>query len=172
MSTLSSVFDVVRGWAPHEKQAIEEDFQQHSSVPAGNPLVEGDVCFQQTDGLLARATGGDYGAAASVAALATLITEAPHWWLVVSGATADNYDGLQQGDTGSGFGYVPWKVVAIRGTYMFETGNFTTRAYTPAQHVTAVAGVVDRIPTDNAGLRQLGEVRAYDSANGVLTVTV
>lgn len=169
MSTLNSAFNVVRGWLPGQGQAIEEDFKQHSSVPSNNPLTEGDVCFQQSDGTLARATGGNYGGAADVAALATLITTAPHWWLIVSGATANNYDGLHQDGTGA---YVPWKVVAIRGTYMFETANYVTRGYSPGESVTAVAGIVDRIPTNNAGLRQFGEVRAYNATTGVLTVTV
>lgn len=170
MSTLNQAFDVVRGWPDYA--TIEEDFRPHSSVPANDPLVEGDIVYQESDGNAARATSEDYGGAADLPSFITLLTERNQLWLVVSGTTPDNYDGLKQGDTGSGFGYVPWKVVAIRGTYMFKTEEFVARAYNPGEPVAAVSGKVDRIPGDNPGLRQYGEVREYDSANGVLTVTV
>lgn len=174
MSTLNQAFDVVRGWPDYS--TIEEDFVPHSSVPAGDPLVEGDIIFQQTDGAAARATStnlvGSVVASDGGAALAAAFNLRKQLWLVVSGSTANNYDGLRQGDTGSGFGYIPWKIVAIRGTYMFKTEEFVTRAYAPGEAVTVVAGKVDRVATDNPGLDQYGEVREYDSANAVLTVTV
>jgi len=171
MSTLNSLFDVIRGWP--ENATIEQDFKQHSSVPSDAPLIEGDVCFQQDDGTLARATAANWGTAAgtSVAALATALTQDKQFWLVVSGATAQNFDGLQHGNVGGTLGYLPWKVVAIRGTYMFETTEFVAGAYTIGTNVTVVAGKLNSVAAV-AGARPYAEVRAYDSARGVLTVTV
>jgi hypothetical protein len=171
MSTLNSLFDVIRGWP--DTSTIEQDFKQHSTVPSNAPLVEGDVCFQQSDGTLARATASDWGTAAttSAPALATALSTDKQFWLVVSGATAQNFDGLQHGNVSGALGYIPWKVVAIRGTYMFETEEFVAGSYTPGTNVTVIGGKLESLAT-KAGYRPYAEVRAYDSARGVLTVTV
>ena len=171
MSTLNSLFDVIRGWP--ETATIEQDFKQHSSVSAGDPLVEGDVCFQQSDGRLARATAADWGTAAGVnaGALATALTTDKQFWLIVSGATAQNYDGLQHGNVGGSLGYVPWKVVAIRGTYMFETEEFEAGAYAVGSNVTVVNGKLVSV-ADSPGFRPYAEIFAHDTTRGVLTVSV
>jgi hypothetical protein len=178
MSLLNSLFDVVRGWP--DESTIEEDFGIHSSVPANNPLTVGDVLAQQDDGTMARATGADLGtaAASSAGALAIALAEAPQLWLCVSGTTENEYDGLQpQGASPNGIslGQGPWKVVAIKGTYMFETANFVDRAYLPGHTVTAIAGEVDLTDDGlgvNSAFQAYGEVRSYDSVAGKLTVTV
>lgn len=178
MSVLNSLFDVVRGWP--DESTIEEDFGIHSSVPANNPLTEGDILAQQSDGTMARATGTDLGAAAasSVGDLAIALAELPQLWLCVSGTTDDEYDGLKpQGASPNGIslGQGPWKVVAIKGTYMVETTNIVDRAYEPGHTVTAIAGEVDLTDDGlgvNSAFQPYGEVRSYDDSEGLLTVTV
>lgn len=177
MSLLNNLFDVVRGWP--DESTIEEDFGIHSSVPANTPLTEGDILAQQSDGTMARATGADLGTAAgtSATALATAMVEAKQLWLCVSGTTEYEYDGLKPSGAspnGISLGTAPWKVVAIKGTYMYETSNFVVRAYVPGHTVTAVAGQVDVTNSGiaNTAFQPYGEVRAYDSVAGKLTVTV
>lgn len=178
MSVLNSLFDVVRGWP--DESTIEEDFGIHSSVPANDPLTEGDILVQQTDGTMARGTGADLGTAAGVSAtaLAVALVEAPQLWLCVSGTTDNETDGQSpQGASPNGIslGQGPFKVVAIKGTYMVETPVFVTRAYVPGHTVTAVAGEVDLTDDGlgvNSAFQPYGEVRSYDATAGLLTVTV
>ena len=178
MSVLNSLFDVVRGWP--DESTIEEDFGIHSSVPANTPLTEGDILVQQTDGTMARGTGSDYGTAAagSAGALAIAIVEAPQLWLCVGGSSDNESDGQQpQGASPNGIslGRGPWKVVAIKGTYMVEMQNFVTRAYVPGHTVTAIAGEVDLTDDGlavNSAFQPYGEVRSYDATRSLLTITV
>ena len=170
MSVLNSLFDVVRGW-PNEN-AIDETAPQSPAIGAGVPLVEGDVVDLQSDGTWNRASSVDYAAAGSVAALAALLADAPHMWLVVSGVEPDQYDGLKQGYIGTSFTYVPYKVTAIRGHLMFETQRFVTgRAYVPGDAVSVDAGLLDRTADFGVGRRQYAEVISYDPARELLTVT-
>lgn len=179
MSNLNTLFDVVRGWpgTGTDSATITENFRPHSSVPAGNPLVEGDVVFQQDDGKVARATGADWGGSADIAALAANIAEAQQFWLVVDGNDADTYDTqIQTGSVGANgtLGYQPYKVSCIRGTYMFETTNIVDRSYQPGHKVTVISGQPDitLTGTANAGYAPYGEVREYDATDGLLTIAV
>lgn len=171
MSLLNSLFDVVRGWTPGVNgSSFEEDFKPDPAVTP--PITEGDIIEQNASGLAVRSTSDDLAGAASVAALGTLLSEAKQQWLVVSGTSPDEYDGLIPGDTGSGFGQIPWKLVGILGAFQFKTENFAAGAYAPGDAVTVVAGQIARIPADNPGLAQYGEVREYDATAGTLVVTV
>lgn len=180
MSILNSLFDVVRGWTPGGNAAcIEEAFVQNSGISANDPLTEGDVVTLQADGTVDRADGNDWGTAAgtSAAALALSIVEAPTFWLVVSGSADDEYDGLRPGGAGAAnsLGFVPFKCVAIKGTYMFETEKFVTRAYVPGHKVTVVAGepdLTDDTLAVNTTYQPYGEVVSYDAAAGKLTLVV
>lgn len=181
MSNLNTLFDVVRGWpgTGTDSATITEDFRPHDSVPSNNPLKEGDIVFQQSDGKVARASSVDLASAADVAALAALIAQAKQYWLVLDGNESTNYDALAQtgpvGPNGAP-SHVPWKVTCIRGTYMVETENFVgARAYAPGAKVTAVDGKVDLIAASDAagpGYHPYGEVRKYEPTRGLLTVTV
>lgn len=178
MSNLNSLFDVVRGWpgTGTDSATITETFRPHSNVPDNNPLEEGDIVFQQTDGKVDRADGADWAAAASVAALATLLAEAQQFWLVVDGNSSDNYDTLIQtgavGPNGT-LSYQPYKVTCIQGTYMVETDNVVDRDYTPGDKVTVVSGQPDLTnATYNTGHQPYGEVREYQESTGRVTITV
>lgn len=179
MSLLNSLFDVVRGWIPENASAcIEENFVQNSAVAANNPLTEGDVVAVQSDGTVNRATGADFGTAAgsSAGALAIALAEAKQLWLVVSGSSDEEYDGLRPGGAGAqnSLGHVPFKCTCIKGTYMFETEKFVTRAYQPGHTVTVISGEPDLTldGTANSAFQPYGEVLAYDAAAGLLTLTV
>lgn len=181
MSNLNSLFDVVRGWpgTGTDSATITEDFRPHDSIAADNPLKEGDIVFQQSDGKVARADSEDLADAADVAGLAALIAQAQQYWLVVDGNESTNYDTLgQTGPVGANGApaHVPWKVTCIRGTYMVETENFVgSRAYEPGAKVTVVDGQPDLIAASDAagpGYHPYGEVREYDSTRGLLTITV
>lgn len=180
MSILNSLFDVVRGWTPGGNAAcIEESFVQADAIAADDPLTEGDIVALNSDGQVDRADGNDWGTAAgsSAAALALSIVEAPTFWLVVSGSADDEYDGLRPGGAGAAnsLGFVPFKCVCIKGTYMFETERFVTRAYVPAHKVTVVDGEPD-LTNDGLGVntthQPYGEVVSYDATEGLLTLVV
>lgn len=181
MSTLNSLFDVVRGWpgTGTDSATITEDFKPSTSIDADNPLREGSIVFVGSDGRVDRATSSDLSAGADADALAAAIAQHQQFWLVVDGNEDENYDTLQQTGPVQGNGapsYVPWKVTCIRGTYMVETENFVSgRPYTPGEATAVVDGELDRVAdTDGAGgsMYPYGEIREYDAAQEVLTVTV
>lgn len=176
MSILNSAFDVIRGWP--DESTFEDTFVPDDAVPSGNPLTEGDIVSLTGNAADAvdRATGTDLASAVTAndggAALAEALVTLPQLWLVVSGNSSLEYDGLKQGGGSDGSEYIADKVVCIRGHYQFETTNFDAGSYVAGDAVTANAGAVARIPTDNPGLRQFGEVRVAETSDGVLTVTV
>lgn len=171
MSILNSKFDVVRGW-PGET-AFDETFKPAAGITADNPLVEGDIVSVQADGTVDRATALDLSTALAVADIATAIATSPQMWLVVEGTGASNYSSIQQKAVGDALAYVPWKVVCIKGSYVFETDNFVERAYVPGAAVAAVDGKIDlTIGAGAAAYIKYGEVVSYDAVSGVLTVAV
>lgn len=181
MSNLNSLFDVVRGWSgPGEGEAtITETFAPNASLLTSNQLVEGDVVLLESTGLVNRASGVDWRTAAGggAAALADAISDSPQLWMVVSNSDSLGFDGVAQlGAINSNNvpGYVANAVVCIKGCFMVETENFVTRTYLPGQAVTAISGQLDHTVTggNNPGYQPYGEVKAYDSTLGVLTVTV
>jgi len=178
MSNLNSLFDVVRGWTGtgSDSATITETFRPHANVAANNPLREGDIVFQQSDGKVDRANGADFGSAATIAALAELMSAGKQFWLVVDGNESSNYDTLiQTGNVGPNgtLAYQPYKVTCIRGVYMVETDNAVARSYAPGSKVTIVNGQIDITDaTNNVGFQAFGEVREYDAVSGKLTVTV
>lgn len=180
MSNLNSLFDVVRGWpgTDNDSATITETFKPSSGVPANDPLVEGSIVFQQSDGTVDRASAADYSGAADVAALADLIAEAKQFWLVVDGNDADQYDTqIQTGAVGANgtLSYQPWKVTCIRGTYMVQTTNVVDRSYSQGDTVTVVSGqpdIIDSGGPTNQGFRPYGEVHDYNSSTGLLTLSV
>lgn len=178
MSNLNSLFNVARGWpgTGTDSATITEVFRPHSSVPADNPLREGDIVIVEEDGTVSRATALNLVSAADVAALAGLLSGAKQFWLVIDGNEATNYDTLIQsgaiGPNGT-LSHVPWKVTCIRGTYMFETTNVVSRAYKPGDAITVIAGKPDITAAGtNPGFQKFGEVREYDAATGKLTISV
>lgn len=176
MSLLNSLFDVIRGWP--DESTIDNTFVPDAGVSAANPLTEGDIVALTGNAADAvdRATGVDLVGAAVAndggAALAGALVTQKQLWLCVNGNSENEYDGLKQGGGADGSDYIAGKVVCIRGHYQFETTNFEAGAYVAGDAVTAKAGAVARIPTSNPGLRQFGEVRVAETAEGVLTITV
>jgi len=174
MSLLNAAFDVIRGWP--DESTIEDTFVPDSGVSTA--LTEGDIVYLTGNAADAvdRATGTDLAGAVTAndggADLALALVTLPQLWLVVSGNADNEYDGLKQGGGSDGSEYIADKLVAIRGHYQFETTNFDAGSYAVGEAVTANAGAVARIPTDNPGLRQFGEVRKEEDADGVLTITV
>jgi hypothetical protein len=169
MSNLASKFDIKRGYDHStDNAAINESFKPHSSVGA-TPLAEGEIVHVMSDGTVARATCADYGGAASVAALATLLSTDKNLWLVLTGTTETDYDGLQHGNVSGSLGWVPWKVVAIRGLVMFETTSFAAGTYTVGEGVSVINGEIVSL-VENPGLRRYAEVIEYNVATGVLTL--
>lgn len=180
MSTLSSLFDVVRGYhGPNsDYSTISERFEPDAALLSANQLTEGEIVQQNTAGKAIRGNGRDWRTAAgtSAAALADAISDSPQLWLVVGGASDIEYDGLAQTGPINAYGVPAYrsKVLAcIRGTYMVETQNVVARSYQPSQRLTVVNGQIDHTVTggNNPGYQPYGEVRSWDAANTLLTYT-
>jgi hypothetical protein len=169
MTILNSLFQVVRGHSPGtNSSSIEETFLPAAAILADAPLVPGDIVHVQSDGTVNRATGSDWGTAAgtSALALATAQAEQKQFWTVISGSSDSEPDGRRPGGSVQpfGLGTIPYKVVAIRGVYMLETQNYTTRAYAPANKVTVLAGIVDiTITGTNVAYQPFGEVLSFNA---------
>jgi hypothetical protein len=156
MSVLNSLFDIVRGgWTGNDVTAIDETAPQAVGIAANNPLVEGDIVILDALGTWDRATAVAYNATDTAAGVAIALANLKHFWLVVSGVEADQYDGLKQDYVGTDFTYVPYKVTAIRGEIMYETERFTTgRSYVPGDSLTVAAGLLDRPWDESSAVRR------------------
>lgn len=149
MSNLASKFDVLRGWP--NSSAVDESFP----VDTGVTLIEGlVVVLDSSTGSLELPTSvAAQGAAAGPT----------KFRMVIQGN--DQFDAAFVG-----------KVVTLRGSFTVATDKFVSGSYTPGQLLT-VSVAVDANQgylTARTGSNEqvVGEVEAYDSVNGVLTVSM
>ena len=164
MSVLNSLFDVVRGHTPAVDAAtIQENYKPATAyVPAEGDVV--DITVASGEPRIQLASPAALTGAGSVDALAALIGDTPHLWLVVSGMQpTTDFDGVFTG-----------KAVAILGTYMVKTTNFEgADTYAIGGPVTVAAGIVRSNPISAVFHHKYGEVIEDNSATtGDLIIAV
>lgn len=178
MSTLDQNFDVVFGWhgPDSDYSTITATFTPQASITTA--LQEGQIVEMQSDGTVNRVVGAELiGAGGSAADLADALAAAQQPWLIISGSTEYNFDGLAQTGAVNYAGAPTWEasqVAAIRGTYVYRTTQYVTRSYSPGDTVcisgAGDGGVVD-LCSSNARFPQFGEVHEYDSTASTLVVS-
>lgn len=179
MSTFDSKFNVIYGYHGPEADycTISETFEPDGSISTA--LVEGEVVSVGSNKTVDRAVGVALGGG-SVSDMAELLATQPQYWTIVTGMDSVNYDALAQTGGVAANGSMKWvgaQVVAIRGTYVFQTDQFVTQTYVAGSRVTigtsGNAGKVDLTDgSTNIGYTPFGEVHEYDSTEGILTVSV
>lgn len=188
MSTLNSLFDILRGHDGGDIEAacISETFQPAS----GYVPVEGDIVLVDANGKVAPADTGSAAApnplltidTSTVVAAVNSLTKIPHMWMIISGSDTPNYDGRTQIGAAAGtrfgtIGYAPRRCQAIRGNFMVKTERFVGTSFSPGDKVVpgntagSSAGQLIVAPGTNA-IAPFGEVYEYVPASAGVATTL